>query len=124
MEMFCGTDIIEIDRIKKSIEDKGNVFLNKIYTPSEIEYCEGRKSAKYQHYAGRFSAKEAIFKAVSATLESKHDITWTDVEILNDETGKPKVYFLNEKFKNKYEIDLSISHCKEYATAMVIVKIL
>lgn len=124
MKIFCGTDIIEIDRVKKAIEDKKNIFLNKIYTPLEIEYCESRKSAKYQHYAGRFAAKEAIFKAVSATLENKYNTTWTDVEILNDENGKPRVYFLKENFKNKYEIDLSISHCKEYATAMVIMKIL
>ena len=98
MKIFCGTDIIEIDRIKSSIEDRGTLFLNKIYTQAEIEYCEGRKNAKYQHYAGRFAAKEAIFKAISETLEDKYEITWSDVEIVNDKFGKPKVHFLNKKY--------------------------
>lgn len=118
MQIFCGTDIIEIDRIKDSIEDKGNLFLKRIYTQAEIEYCESRKKAKYQHYAGRFAAKEAIFKAISENLNDKFEITWTDVEIINDRFGKPKVFFLNEKFK--IQCDISISHCKTYATAMAI----
>ena len=83
MNITCGTDIIEISRIKDSIENKGKVFLDKIYTLAEIEYCENRRNAKYQHYAGRFAAKEAIFKAISETLENKYDIAWTDVEIIN-----------------------------------------
>ncbi len=121
MKILCGTDIIEIDRIKKSIEDKKEIFLNKIYTKSEIDYCEGKKNAKYQHYAARFAAKEAIFKAISETLDDKFEITWTDVEILNDKLGKPKVHFVNESFANKYNIDVSISHCKEYAVVVAIV---
>ena len=119
MEIFCGTDIIEIDRIKKSIESKGDIFLNKIYTEAEIEYCESRKNAKYQHYAGRFAAKEAIFKAISNLLENKYYATWTDVEILNDENGRPKVKFLKSNFT--VQCDVSISHCKQYATAVAIV---
>ena len=119
MKILCGTDIIEIDRIQKSIEEKKEIFLNKIYTSSEIEYCESRRNAKYQHYAGRFAAKEAIFKAISDTLKNKYDITWTDVEILNDENGKPKVNFINSKFDMQCEI--SISHCKQYAVATAII---
>ena len=119
MKFFCGTDIIEIDRIQKSIEDKKEMFLNKIYTQNEIEYCESKRNAKYQHYAARFAAKEAIFKAISETLEDKYEITWTDVEIINDENGKPKVNFINSKFKVQCEI--SISHCKNYAVATAIV---
>ncbi len=115
MKILCGTDIIEIDRIKKSIEDKKEIFLKKIYTTKEIEYCENKRNAKYQHYAGRFAAKEAIFKAISETLSNKFAITWTDVEIINDECGKPRVNFINKKFDMQCEI--SISHCKEYAIA-------
>lgn len=84
MKITCGTDIIEIDRVKKAIEDNKK-FLEEVYNKKEIEYCEGRKSAKYQHYAARFAAKEAIFKAVSNRLNNKFDLTWKDVEILNDE---------------------------------------
>ena len=65
MEITCGTDIIEISRIKESIETQKEKFLNKIYTEKEIEYCESKKNQKYQHYAARFSAKEALFKAIS-----------------------------------------------------------
>lgn len=119
MKIFCGTDIIEIDRVKKSIGDKKEIFLNKIYTPSEIEYCESKNNAKYQHYAARFAAKEAIFKAISENLEDKYEITWKDVEIVNDINGKPKVNFLNKKFQVQCEI--SLSHCKTYAVATAVI---
>ena len=51
MQINCGTDIIEIDRIKESIEELGDKFLQRVYTKKEIEYCESKSSAKYQHYA-------------------------------------------------------------------------
>lgn len=118
MKISCGTDIIEIERIKKSIERTGKKFLDTIYTEKEIDYCESRKKQKYQHYAARFSAKEAIFKAISHKLEPGYK--WTDFEILNDDSGRPKVYLKNQ-IKNIENIDISISHCKEYAVATVVV---
>lgn len=123
MNISCGIDIIEIDRIKRSIETTGDKFLNRVYTKNEINYCENKKNQKYQHYAARFAAKEAVFKAISGMLDDKYSINWKDIEIENDKQGKPsvKIYnqeLINEKIKN---IDLSLSHCKEYATAMVIV---
>lgn len=122
MRILTGTDIIEISRIKESIESLGDTFKDKIYTKKEIEYCESRKNAKYQHYAGRFAAKEAIFKAVSDLLDDKFEISWKDAEILSDKNGKPKITFKNDKLKEKIEsIDISISHCKEYAVANVVV---
>ena len=87
MDITCGTDIIEIGRIKKLIDDTNTKELDKIYTKSEIEYCENRNNVKYQHYAARFAAKEAIFKAISSKLSNKFDISWNDVEVLNDENG-------------------------------------
>lgn len=117
MKISCGTDIIEISRVKNSIEEIGKRFLETIYTEKEIEYCEGRKSQKYQHYAARFAAKEAIFKALSTRIGAKY--SWTDFEVLNDENGKPKV-FLKTRVSNLEDIDISISHCKEYAVATVI----
>lgn len=121
MKILTGTDIIEIYRIRESIEDLGENFINKIYTKKEIEYCESKKKAKYQHYAARFAAKEAVFKAISKTLNRKYDITWKDIEVLNDETGRPYIK-LSEQFANKIEdIDISISHCKEYAVANVVI---
>lgn len=121
MQILCGTDIIEIERIKESIEDLGEKFLNKIYTENEIKYCESKKNMKYQHYAARFAGKEAIFKAISKILQDKYSITWKDVEIINDKNGRPEIVFLNQKYEQIQSIDISLSHCKEYATANVII---
>ena len=128
MRILCGTDIIEIERIKKSIERSGDRFLHLIYTPAEIEYCESTKNAKYYHYAGRFAAKEAIFKAISdcfknkaisALLPERFGISWSNAQIINNENGNPRVEFLNTEFKQIKSMDISISHCKEYAVATV-----
>ena len=122
MKILTGTDIIEINRIKESIESLGESFKKRIYTEKEIEYCEGKRNAKYQHYAGRFAAKEAIFKAISELLNDKYEITWKDAEILNDINGKPKIDFKSKELEEKIEsIDISISHCKEYAVANVVI---
>lgn len=119
MRVLCGTDIIEIERIKKSIERSGEHFLNMIYTPKEIEYCESTRNAKYSHYAGRFAAKEAIFKAISSLLSEKFEISWKDAQVVNDENGNPRVEFLNREFRQIESMDISISHCRDYAVATV-----
>ena len=121
LEIKVGTDIIEISRIKKSIEDTDNKFIERVFTNKEIIYCESRKLQKYQHYAVRFAGKEAVFKAISNLLKNKFDIDWKDIEILNDSEGRPYVNILNSKIDNIINIDISLSHCKEYAIANVIV---
>ena len=121
MEIKTGTDIIEISRIKKSIEDTDGKFIERVFTPKEIEYCEKKNTQKYQHYAARFAGKEAVFKAISCRLENKFEISWQDIEILNDNTGRPYVKILNSILKNITNIDISLSHCKEYAIANVVI---
>ena len=121
MKIRTGTDIIEISRVKKSIESTNEKFCERVYTEKEREYCENKKMQKYQHYAVRFSAKEAIFKAISDELENKFEINWKDIEILNDEKGRPYVNILNNKIQNIEDIDISLSHCKQYAIANVVV---
>ena len=121
MNIGCGTDIIEIDRIKNSIENIGEAFKKRVFTDKEIEYCESKKMQKYQHYAGRFAAKEAIFKAISKQLSDKFSISWKDIEVGNDEQGRPFVNLLNIDMKKIENIDISISHCKSYATANAVV---
>lgn len=123
MRILCGTDIIEIERIRKSIERSEDKFIKLIYTPAEIEYCESKRNAKYSHYAGRFAAKEAIYKAVSSLLPERFGITWRDAQVVNDENGNPKVEFLKVKFDQIKSIDISISHCREYAVATVTILI-
>lgn len=120
MRIECGTDIIEISRIKDSIEEAGERFLDRVYTKAEIEYCESKKKQKYQHYAARFAAKEATFKAISSLLEDKYSICWKDIEVVNDLQGKPKVNILGVDETRIESISISISHCKEYATANVV----
>ena len=62
---YCGTDIIEVARIKEAILDTPN-FKEKIYTPSEIEYASSKKNMRiFETYAGRFAAKEAVYKSIS-----------------------------------------------------------
>lgn len=121
MNISCGIDIIEIDRIKDSIEDIGEKFIKKVFTDKEIEYCESKRMQKYQHYAGRFAAKEAAFKAVSARLNDKYSVCWQDFEVVNDEQGKPQINLKNINTENIENIDISISHCKLYAIANVVI---
>lgn len=114
-----GTDIIECSRIANMIEKHGDVFLRRVYTTDEIEYCSGRKAAN-QHYAGRWAAKEAVLKALGTGWA--HGIQWTDVEVVNQQGGKP-VIVLNGKAleislsQGIFEMMISISHCRHYATA-------
>ena len=121
MKIKCGIDIVEIDRIKESIEKLGEKFINKIYTQEEIKYCESKGNQKYQHYAARFAVKEAAFKAISEELEDKYSICWKDFETINDNQGRPNLNIIGVNLKEILNIDISISHCKQYATANVII---
>lgn len=121
----CGTDIIEVERIKKSIEELGDTFLNRIYTKKEIEYCESKKIQKYQSYAARFAGKEAVLKAISNNLkvDNKYLIAFNEIEIVNNTNGRPFVNLLNDKIFGINSIDISLSHIKDYAIANVVVSI-
>ena len=123
MKIRTGTDIIEIERVNNAIEETDGKLRDRVYTLAEVQYCENKKAQKYQHYAGRFAAKEAVFKALSNTLDNKYEIEWKDIEIQNDDKGRPYVK-LKEKFMLGIEdIDISISHCRDYAIAFVIAEI-
>lgn len=121
MKITCGTDIIEIERVKESIENVGTKFIERVYTEKEIEYCESRKKQKYQHYAGRFAAKEAAFKAISKILDDKYSVCWKDFETIYDGQGRPSIILHNINTEKIESIDVSISHCKEYAIANVVI---
>ncbi len=121
MVIGIGIDIIEIDRIKASIDKYGNHFLQKIYTETEIKYCQD-KSNKYQHFAARFAAKEAVFKALSTGWNK--EVGWQDIEIKNEPSGMPIVKlkgklksFLNEEKSLK----ISMSHSRDYVTCVAII---
>lgn len=117
-----GTDIIECLRIAKMIERHGELFLTRVFTAREIEYCSARKAAT-QHYAGRFAAKEAILKALGTGWS--RGIHWRDLEVRNDRGGKPQVALggrareICEK-RGVGDVHVSISHCRTHATAFAI----
>lgn len=119
--MKCGTDICNVDRIKKAIEEHGDAFLKRIFTEKEIEYCEKYKVTRYEKYAARFAAKEAVYKAISPKKDQGG--VFTEVEIVNEETGKPRVELHGELaiIADKELIDISMSHEKEYAVAVCVV---
>ena len=125
MNTKTGIDIVEVERIQDSIEKFGDRFLKRIFTEQEIEYCESKNLQKFQSYAGRFAAKEAVFKAISCWLESKYEIKWKDIEIANDENGRPYVKWngsMKQLENNGLAIDVSISHIKETAVATAVAK--
>ena len=132
MSFFCGTDIVEVDRIKKAISENTR-FKDEIFTKAEIDDIEKGENEEYkfQRYAGRFASKEALYKALSKILISeKLSPNFLDVEIINDDDlrRRPYVRITEEKLDNlfrKYQIkvDLSISHIKENAIAVAIVNI-
>lgn len=129
MQVKVGIDIIEVNRIKESIDSLGEKFINRIFTPQEIAYCESKKKMRYEHYAVRFAAKEATFKAISSLFPDKYMLSWKNVETINNKEGKPQIEFVSfsaemEKYlKNVESMDISLSHLKEYAVANVTVLI-
>lgn len=117
-----GTDIIEVSRIGEMIEKHDELFLRRVYTPGEIEYCSGRKSAM-QHYAGRWAAKEAGLKALGTGWA--RGIHWTDLEVVNLVGGKPelKLHGAAGRIADELgirDVKVSISHCRAFAVAYVI----
>lgn len=121
MIIGVGIDIIEIDRIKDSVDKYGKRFLNKIYTNSELDYCMS-KSSKYQHLAARFAAKEAVYKALTTGW---HEVaTWQDIEISNEPNGMPVVTLkgkLQSFLTKDKSLKISISHSRDYVACMAVV---
>lgn len=119
MIVGIGVDIIEINRIQDSVERLGDSFLKKIFTPSEIAYCES-KIKKYQHYAARFAAKEAVYKAFTNAHQS--GLGWQDIEVHSDESGMPLVKILKEDPEyTTFKVQISLSHSDNYAVCSAIV---
>jgi len=121
MVLGVGIDIIEIERIIKSVERYGDRFLDKVYTTIELEYCLS-KFNKFQHLAARFAAKEAVYKAVTSGWEQ--GISWQDIEIFNDPFGNPEVKpsgKLKTFLANDKELKISMSHSDNYVTCVAII---
>jgi holo-[acyl-carrier protein] synthase len=120
MQIFgIGTDIVECLRIAQMIERHGELFINRVYTPLEIEYCRSRNAAT-QHYAGRWAAKEAVMKALGTGWG--RGVNWRDIEIRNNQHGRPTVA-LGAGARDLVECEsigeilISVSHCRTHALA-------
>lgn len=120
MVLGIGTDIIEIARVKKALENKA--FIERVFSKTEQDYCEARGAQAAASYAARFAGKEAVMKALGTGLAGGRLL---EIEIMPDEKGKPQV-FLSGSFallaaENKVEqVMISLSHCRDYATAQAI----
>jgi holo-[acyl-carrier protein] synthase len=114
MLIGTGVDITEVRCIRQAVEKWGEDFLKRIFTKAEIKSAK-TKTSFYQHLAGRFAAKEAIFKAVGDS-----QLSWQDIQIHNDQAGKPVCIFLNGRGKD-INVHISISHVKTYAVANAVV---
>jgi holo-[acyl-carrier protein] synthase len=117
-----GTDIVECLRVGRMIEQHGELFLNRIYTDREIRFCQSRKRAT-EHFAARWAAKEAIFKAMG--LPWRRGMEWTDLEIRQEPGAAPQVFLAGATKELAQSLGignilLSLAHCRAYATAYAI----
>ena len=117
-----GTDIIECLRIAQMIDRHGELFLRRVYTEHEIDYCSSKKAAT-QHYAGRWAAKEAVLKALGTGW--RRGISWRNIEIRNKKGGAPTIALAGgarDVFEQSgiRKMHISISHCRSHATACAI----
>ena len=108
-----GIDIVEVERIEAMVDEWGEIFLEKVFSQEELDYCTGR-ARKLEHLAGRFAAKEAIFKAVGRKLP------WQAIEILPDGKGKPVVTVEGLGDEQGGKMLVSITHVEEYAMAIAL----
>lgn len=124
MIVGLGVDIAEIDRIDGAIRRHGAHFLERIFTPDEIAYCERHRN-KSERYAARFAVKEAAMKALGTGW--RHGIRWRDIEVTNLPGGKPTLHFagIAKEFADRLGVknsSLSITHSGNLALAQVILE--
>ncbi len=114
--------MVDCKRLGEMIDRYGDKFIKRVFTPVEIEYCQGRKRC-IEHLAGRFAAKEAVMKVLGTGL--RRGVNWTDIEIVNEPSGRPRVTLTGRcreiaEEKNLSEILISISHIATHAIASAV----
>ncbi len=116
--LAVGVDIIEVERLSRGLARHGDRFLDRFFTPREREQCGGRATS----LAGRFAVKEAVGKALGTGIG---DISWKEVEIINDERGRPILTLHGEAARLSAELGLaewsiSLSHTNTHAVGMAV----
>lgn len=114
-----GIDVVEVDRIEDAIARQGEVFLRKLFTENERQYCEKQKRPA-MHYAARFAAKEAVSKALGTGIGGKAG--WLEMEVVRGESGAPTMMFCGKArefltAEGIAEVQVSLSHARDYAAA-------
>lgn len=122
MQMRQGVDIISVERLEEAARRHGERFLNRIFTPEERAYCE-TKRFKYEHYAARFAAKEAMMKAME--IRRKNRFRFREIEVRRRPTGKPEIFLKPESrsrfgLPEKIQVELSMAHERTYAVSFVV----
>lgn len=124
MIVGLGIDIIEIEKLRAALGRHGDRLRDRIFTKTEIHYCDNRTN-RFQHYAARFAAKEALFKALG-TGWSK-GIGWHDAEVFNLSTGQPQLLLSGKACNIATQLGatkfwVSLTHTDHYAVAEVILE--
>ncbi|MDZ7318929.1 MAG: holo-ACP synthase [candidate division KSB1 bacterium] len=123
--MGIGIDIIEVPRIEKQLGSGAESFIRRVFSDSEVSYCESKLKNKAQNYAVRFAAKEAFFKAIGTGW--RKGLSWRDVAMTNDELGKPSIVVSGQAQKiidalHVSKIHVSVSHLNQMAVAIIILE--
>jgi phosphopantetheine--protein transferase-like protein len=118
-----GIDIVETSRIKRLVDQHGQNFLDRCFTPGEQDYCSRNTKRMYEHLAGRFAVKEAVLKVLGTGWRG--GIQWTDIEVLKEASGQPKIRLTGEcdriaREQGIVRWHISISHIETHATASAI----
>jgi holo-[acyl-carrier protein] synthase len=119
-----GIDIVEISRFERFVQESNDALFTRLFTPQELSYCSVKKKSA-QHYALRFAAKEAFFKASGLGL--RDGMSWRDVEVVNNDLGKPDLRLHGRAAEIFTELGLhkvhtALSHDGAYAVAMVVLE--
>ncbi len=124
MILGTGIDIVEVPRIAQSIERFGERFINRIFTPAEIRYCQSKANA-VERFAARFAAKEAAMKAIGTGMRG--GVTWHDFEVGREPGGRPTMLFHGKAAQVAQALGgrrahLSVSHTEQHAIAYVVLE--
>ena len=125
MQIRQGIDIVSVDRLAQAAERHGERFLNRIFTAEERTYCDSKRF-KFEHYAARFAAKEAMMKAME--IRRKNRLRFREIEVKRRATGKPEI-FISSTSRTRFglaegvQIELSMTHERRYAVSFVVLVI-
>ncbi|MBI4358089.1 MAG: holo-ACP synthase [Candidatus Omnitrophica bacterium] len=119
---FCmGIDIVSVRRMREAMERQGSRFLNRVFTESEQAYCEGKRN-KFENYAARFAAKEAVIKAKKG---GKGRYAFRDIEVVRGFKGEPSIHISKQARKklgisSRAQFELTLAHERDFAVAAVV----